>query len=146
MQSTSGDDITFANRLYREMFDEYYSSLRALPAKEDERQSRIFRHFDIVGNQAWSSCAMDLLVDPHQLTVKVFKEAIEPEVNRLGEIVPKSILIYKCEITKQQCAAVSKQILEAQKAGDKALEQELAAKLVLLGKVRNAFSREVNRL
>ena len=140
------DEISFENRLYKEMYDEYYASLRSIPAVGEERQSLIIRHFDAVGNQAWSACALDLMIDPHQLTVKVFKEALEPEVNRLGEIVPKSMLIYKCEITKQQCAAVSKQIQEAHKAGDTALEQELASRLVLLGKVRNAFSRELNRL
>ena len=87
-----------------------------------------------------------MLIEAHQLTVKVFKESIEPEKNRLGVIVPKSILIYKNEITKQECAAIQKQISEAQRSGDKALEQELAGKLMLLVKVRNAFSHELNRL
>lgn len=140
------DEISFSNRLYKELFDEYFASLRTLSVTGDERHALILRHFDSVGNPAWASCVSGMLIEAHQLTVKVFKESIEPEKNRLGVIVPKSILIYKNEITKQECAAIQKQISEAQRSGDKALEQELAGKLMLLVKVRNAFSHELNRL
>ena len=114
--------------------------------KGEERQAHILRHFDSAGNAVWLSCISEMLIDQHQLTVKVFREAIEPEVTRLGSNVPKSILIYKREITRQQSAAISKQISEAQKAGDRDLEQELAAKLMVMTKVIYAFSKELNML
>ena len=140
------DDIVFDNRLYRELFDEYFKSMRNMTEKGEERQAHILRHFDSAGNAVWLSCISEMLIDQHQLTVKVFREAIEPEVTRLGANVPKSILIYKREITRQQSAAISKQISEAQKAGDRDLEQELAAKLMVMTKVIYAFSKELNML
>ena len=140
------DDIVFDNRLYRELFDEYFKSMRNMTEKGEERQAHILRYFDSAGNAVWLSCISEMLIDQHQLTVKVFREAIEPEVTRLSANVPKSILIYKREITRQQSAAISKQISEAQKAGDRDLEQELAAKLMVMTKVIYAFSKELNML
>jgi len=77
------------------------------------------------------------------LTVKVYRETLEPEEHRLGEMVPKSVTLYKLRITEQQCAELSRAINGAQRDGDTARLRELSLHLSLLNKVKLQLSKEL---
>ena len=142
------DDIVFANRLYRELFDEYYAFAATLPEEMDvrERQGAIARHFANLENQTLLRESLNLAFDDQELTVKVYRDTLEPEEQRLGETVPKSMILYKLRITEQHCGELSALINTAQREGDEARLRELVRQLSLLNKVKLRFSKELKRL
>ena len=142
------DDIVFSNRLYRELFDEYYAFAATLPEEMDvrERQGAIARHFANLENQTLLRESLNLAFDDQELTVKVYRDTLEPEEQRLGETVPKSMILYKLRITEQNCSELSAQISAAQRDGDAALLKSLVDQLSLLNKVKLQFSKELKRL
>ena len=147
-EALSDDEIVFSNRLYRELFDEYYAFAATLPQGMETRlrQETIARHFADLENQTLVRAALNLAFDDQELTVKVYRETLEPEEHRLGEMVPKSIILYKLRITEQQCNTLSRQIQAAQRDGDLSLQHSLVGKLSLLNKVKLQFSKELKRL
>ena len=147
-EALADDEIVFSNRLYRELFDEYYAFAGTLPQGMETRlrQETIARHFADLENQTLVRAALNLAFDDQELTVKVYRETLEPEEHRLGEMVPKSIILYKLRITEQQCNTLSRQIQAAQRDGDLSLQHSLVGKLSLLNKVKLQFSKELKRL
>ena len=142
------DDIVFANRLYRELYDEYYTFAATLPEGMEvrERQGAIARHFANLENQTLLRESLNLAFDDQELTVKIYRDTLEPEEQRLGETVPKSMILYKLRITEQHCTELSAQINAAQRDGDAVLLKSLVDQLSLLNKVKLRFSKELKRL
>lgn len=142
------DDIVFANRLYRELYDEYYAFAATLPEGMEvrERQGAIARHFANLENQTLLRESLNLAFDDQELTVKIYRDTLEPEEQRLGETVPKSMILYKLRITEQHCTELSAQINTAQRDGDAVLLKSLVDQLSLLNKVKLRFSKELKRL
>ena len=142
------DDIVFANRLYRELYDEYYAFAATLPEGMEvrERQGAIARHFANLENQTLLRESLNLAFDDQELTVKIYRDTLEPEEQRLGETVPKSMILYKLRITEQHCTELSARINAAQRDGDAALLKSLVDQLSLLNKVKLRFSKELKRL
>lgn len=145
------DEITFTNELYRLMYEEYFTYLEELnregsAADALQRQPKIIRHFSLHSNQAISREALNLICQDHPLTVKVYERSLVPEEMRLSVVVPKCVIIYKLRITEQACASIAARIAQAQRDGDGQTVKELVASLQLLNRVKNAFSKEINRL
>lgn len=142
------DDIVFANRLYRELYDEYYAFAATLPEGMEvrERQGAIARHFANLENQTLLRESLNLAFDDQELTVKIYRDTLEPEEQRLGETVPKSMILYKLRITEQHCTELSAQINAAQRDGNAELLKSLVDQLSLLNKVKLRFSKELKRL
>ena len=142
------DELVFVNDLYRTLYDRYFSFAATLPEEEDyeERQKRVVRYFTTGEDQALNRAVFDLILEEHPITVKTYEEAIPPEAQTLALTVPKSVLLYKLRITKQQCAATTKQITQAQRDGETGILRELVARLQLLNTVKNRLSKELKRL
>ena len=150
-ESLEEDEITFTNELYRLIYEEYFSYLeelnREMPGTDVlQRQPKIIRHFSLHSNQAISREALNLICQDHPLTVKVYERSLVPEEMRLSVVVPKCVIIYKLRITEQACADIAKKIAQAQRDGDGKAVKELVSGLQLLNRVKNAFSKEINRL
>ena len=150
-ESLEEDEITFTNELYRLMYEEYFTYLEELnregsAADALQRQPKIIRHFSLHSNQAISREALNLICQDHPLTVKVYERSLVPEEMRLSVVVPKCVIIYKLRITEQACASIAARIAQAQRDGDGQTVKELVASLQLLNRVKNAFSKEINRL
>ena len=143
--SMSYDGIVFENRIYREMYDEYFAFTATLQNGTDA-QDKIIRHFTNHENQRFVEQVLHLLYEDYPLTIKVFQEALEPEENTLAVQVPKSVMLYKSRITEQICANLSKDIARAQKEGDSAALKVLTARLQTLSQVKLFFAKELNRL
>ena len=141
------DDIVFANRLYRELFDEYFAFADSLAEgmEVQERQEAIARHFANLENQTLLRESLNIVFDDQELTVRVYRESLEPEEERLGETVPKSVIMYKLRITEQQCAEISRAINAAQREGDQPRQRDLAKTLSLLNKVKLQLSKELRK-
>ncbi|MBP9992110.1 MAG: DNA primase [Bacteroidales bacterium] len=150
-ESLEEDEITFTNELYRLIYEEYFTYLEELDREMPEtdalqRQPKIIRHFSLHSNQSISQEALGLICQDHPLTVKVYERSLVPEEMRLFVVVPKCVIIYKLRITEQACADIAKKIAQAQRDGDGQTVKELVASLQLLNRVKNAFSKEINRL
>ncbi|MBQ0087201.1 MAG: DNA primase [Bacteroidales bacterium] len=150
-ESLEEDEITFTNELYRLMYEEYFTYLEELDREGSaadalQRQPKIIRHFSLHSNQSISREALNLICQDHPLTVKVYERSLVPEEMRLSVVVPKCVIIYKLRITEQACATIAAKIAQAQRDGDGQTVKELVASLQLLNRVKNAFSKEINRL
>ena len=150
-ESLEEDEITFTNELYRLMYEEYFTYLEELDREGSvtdalQRQPKIIRHFSLHSNQSISREALNLICQDHPLTVKVYERSLVPEEMRLSVVVPKCVIIYKLRITEQACASIAAKIAQAQRDGDGHTVKELVANLQLLNRVKNAFSKEINRL
>lgn len=140
------DEIVFDNRLYRDIFNEYLSYSQGLTEDGEVRQQMIVRHFTNMENQTIVAQVLNLLLDDHPLTVKVFREAIEPEESRLSELVPKSVSLYKSRITEQKCTELTRQIERAQSLGDEVLLNDLIGRLQALNQIKLRFAKGLNRI
>ena len=133
------------------MYEEYLNYLEELDREGSatdalQRQPKIIRHFSLHSNQSISREALNLICQDHPLTVKVYERSLVPEEMRLSVVVPKCVIIYKLRITEQACASIAAKIAQAQRDGDGQTVKELVANLQLLNRVKNAFSKEINRL
>ncbi len=150
-QALEDDELIFANDLYRQFYEEFFSYQEELDREDAaeqalSRQPKIIRHFSLHSNQALAGEALKLICQDHPITVKVYERALIPEEMMLSVMVPKSVIIYKLRITEKACATIADRILQAQKEGDDASVKELVGRLQALNRVKNTFSREINRL
>lgn len=152
--SLSDDGITLSNRLYRELYEDYFKFAETLPECTPDtpleeirrQQEEITAHFSRCETPALLQEVLNLLLEKHQLTVKLYIESLEPEQQRLGEIVPKAVGIYKLRIIEQMCRDVTRQINDAQHSSDAELQKQLVQQLQNLNKAKLAISKELNRL
>ena len=140
------DEIVMDNRLYREMYDDYFAFTAGLDVSGVERQERIVRHFTTHPVQQIVNQAIDYLTDDYPVTVKAFLESLEPEENKLAYLVPKSVTLYKSRITEQRCLNLAKMINRAENEGDSGKVKELIRELNMLNQVKLFFAKELNRL
>lgn len=140
------DEIVMDNRLYREMYNDYFAFTAGLDVSGVERQERIVRHFTTHPVQQIVNQAIDYLTDDYPVTVKAFLESLEPEENKLAYLVPKSVTLYKSRITEQRCLNLAKMINRAENEGDSGKVKELIRELNMLNQVKLFFAKELNRL
>ena len=150
-QALEDDEIVFANELYRQFYEEYFSYQEELDREDSSepalsRQPKIIRHFSLHSNQAIAGESLKLICQDHPITVKAYERSLVPEEMMLSVMVPKSVIIYKLRITEKACSAITDRILQAQKEGNEAEVKELVGRLQMLNRVKNTFSREINRL
>ena len=139
------DEIVMDNRLYREMYNDYFAFTAGLDVSGVERQERIVRHFTTHPVQQIVNQAIDYLTDDYPVTVKAFLESLEPEENKLAYLVPKSVTLYKSRITEQRCLNLAKMINRAENEGDSGKVKELIRELNMLNQVKLFFAKELNR-
>jgi DNA primase len=145
------DELEFQNLIYKNIFDEYsrlsLQQPQGLPNPSEEsadleHQKYFINHPDI----AVAEVALELLDDRHPITIKHFRDAMEPEELQLGRAVPKAVLVYKSKITGEAYNALCANLEKAQATQDQEQIQTLMEQIRILLKIRNAFSRELKRL
>jgi DNA primase len=143
------DELEFQNLLYKNIFDEY--SRVAQPPLQDtqehdsadlEHQKYFINHPDI----AVAEVVLELLDDRHPITIKHYRDAMEPEELQLSRVVPKAVLVYKSKITGEAYNSLCTNLEKAQAAKDEGQMQTLMEQIRILLKIRNTFSRELKRL
>lgn len=143
------DEREFVNEPYRTIYNEYYEYIATLPVEEpEEMQKKVIRHFSTHENQGVTDATLDLVCESHPLTVKEYERSLEPEELSLGRMVPKTIIDYRLRIIRQLCNQLTKKIADIQHSGE-ADEEKLKAmvkRLQTLNKVKNKYSKEINRL
>ncbi len=154
-QSLADDSLVLSNGIYREIFDEYFSFVGSLPAAPSEdsapaeyisRQEAVMAHFSRDVDPGILGECLNMLIDDQQLTVQLYRESLEPECQRLGDVVPKALGIYKLRIIEQRCNDLSRRINDAQHSCDMELQKTLVQQLQLFNKAKLAISKELNRL
>jgi DNA primase len=147
------DELEFQNLLYKNIFDEYslLSHQPPLPDPQEslsnnsadiEHQKYFINHPDI----AIAEVALELLDDRHPITIKHYRDTIEPEESQLHKIIPKAVLVYKSKITGEAYNAICSHLEKAQASQDQEQVQTLMEQIRILLKIRNAFSHELKRL
>lgn len=139
-RSMEDDGLMFANRIYKELYDEYFS-LSASLSQED-----VAAHFTRLQVKELLQEALSLLIDDNQLTIKLYKDSLEPEEQRLGTVVPKVMGLYKLRIIEQRSIELTRRINDAQHSSDVELQKKLVQQLQLFNKAKLAISKELNRL
>ncbi len=135
------DDLEFLNTLYKRIFDLYYKY-----ESEEDDNDKILRRFVNNEDKEIIKAVLDIVYEEYTINVKEFKRSLIPEINVLGSVVPKAILIYKSKITEHTYNLIMSQLQRAQKDGDIELQQELMKQIKILMMVKNQFSKELNRL
>lgn len=143
------DGRNFVNEPYRTIFRQYYDYVAGLEREEpEEMQKKVIRHFSTHENKDVTEAVLDIVCDSHPLTVKEFENALEPEELTLGRVVPKTIIDYRLRIVRQMCNQLTKKIAELQHSEE--VDQEklkaMVKRLQTLNKVKNRYSKEINRL
>lgn len=150
--SLADDKLSFANTLLRAMFEEYFNFIPSLRGENRpqenfrELQKRTEMHFVQHENQQFLQTSLEILLESHPLKVQVFKESIEPEEQRLGDIVPKAVGLYKLRIIEQMCENISRQLTEAEHRGDGEAQKSLARQFQVLTKAKLSITKELNRV
>ncbi|MDR0566396.1 MAG: DNA primase [Prevotellaceae bacterium] len=131
----AGEDLSFQNLEYRQIFEEYRKLLEASETVDN-------RHFINHPDQKICELAIDLLSEKYTLS-KIWKlpDASEVEEDRLRVEVPKAINVYKSKIVTQAIMRLQ-QGLEGKT--DEALDI-LLLKLGELSKVRTKLSEMLER-
>ena len=143
------DELEFQNLIYKNIFDEYSRISQDLPSAlpengsiDLEHQKYFINHPDI----AVAEVALELLDDRHSITIKHYRDSLEPEELQLAHVVPKSVLVYKSKITGQAYNAICANLEQAQAAQDQEQIATLIEQIRILLKIRNAFAHELKRL
>jgi len=150
--SLADDNLSFANSLLRAMFEEYFRFIPSLRGENRpnegfrELQKRTESHFVRHENQQFLQASLEILLESHPLKVQVFKESIEPEEQRLGDVVPKAVGLYKLRIIEQMCEDLSRQLSDAEHRGDGEAQKALARQFQVLTKAKLSITKELNRV
>jgi len=143
------DELEFQNLLYKNIFDEYsrisQQPKEELPAQESadiEHQKYFINHPDI----AVAEVVLELLDDRHPITIKHYRDSMEPEELQLVRVVPKAVLVYKSKITGQAYNALCAHLEKAQTAQNQEQISTLMEQIRILLRIRNTFSHELKRL
>ncbi len=133
------DELDVRNRLYKQIFDEYFT----LNTTEYDTDEKIQRYFTTHSNPEICSAVIDIITKPYTITIKRFTKTMVPERNMLGKVVPKSVLIYKAKVINQMVAILTDELKDCK---DNERMTEVISKLNMLNEVRRAFSKELNRI
>lgn len=135
----AADELEVRNRLYKQIFDEYF----ALDAAKYNTDEKVQRFFTTHSNPAICSAVIDIITQPYAITIKQFTKTMVPEKNVLGKVVPKAMLIYKAKVINQMVTILSDELKDCK---DNERLMEIISKLNMLNEVRRAFSKELNRI
>lgn len=135
----TADELEMRNRLYKQIFDEYF----ALDATEYDTDEKVQRFFTTHSNPAICSAVIDIITQPYAITIKQFTKTMVPEKNVLGKVVPKAMLIYKAKVINQMVTILSDELKDCK---DNERLMEIISKLNMLNEVRRTFSKELNRI
>lgn len=135
----TADELEIRNRLYKQIFDEYF----ALDATEYDTDEKVQRFFTTHSNPAICSAVIDIITQPYAITIKQFTKTMVPEKNVLGKVVPKAMLIYKAKVINQMVTILSDELKDCK---DNERLMEIISKLNMLNEVRRTFSKELNRI
>ncbi|MCL2728277.1 MAG: hypothetical protein FWD56_07845, partial [Bacteroidales bacterium] len=115
------------------------------PAQESadiEHQKYFINHPDI----AVAEVVLELLDDRHPITIKHYRDSMEPEELQLVRVVPKAVLVYKSKITGQAYNALCAHLEKAQTEQNQEQISTLMEQIRILLRIRNTFSHELKRL
>lgn len=138
----TNDGLELTTPLYKKAYDLYFQ----IQQEEAIDQNRIQHRLINWNDPEITTLVTDLITQEHTLTIKKYQEALIPEENVLGTVVPKVILIFKAKFVDHTYQAMRQQLAQAQSAGDDATIQELLANIRILMQMRKEFSNELNRL
>lgn len=138
------DDTEFENPIYKEIYNAFYALLPTLDATDHvEQQEKVLRYFTNHEEQSIVEEVLNIVYQPHQITVKEYKNAIVPEPHLLGVTVPKAILTYKKSLIEQALISISKEITKAQNNGEIARQKDLIKNLQILNKMKMKLVKEL---
>ena len=138
------DELEFQNLMYKGIFDEY--SQLFLQSEEENGEPEAQKYFINHPDIAVAEMVLELLDEGYQLTIKHYRDALEPEELQLPRVVPKAVLVYKSKIIGEAYNRLCTHMEGAQKKQDQAEMNALLEQLRILSRIRNAFSRELKRL
>lgn len=133
------DKLELQVPLYRQIYNLYFS----VNEPDDECYQRFFINYE---NPEISRFVLNLLMESQPLTIKQYRDSIDPEEMHLSDWVNKALLVYKSKVTNRACEVLREQIKDAQTADDTVLMQQLIEQLGILLRVKNTFTKELNRL
>lgn len=139
LDQLQNDELELTNLIHKEIFNLYFSNSEK---ESEEIHKLLFNH----PNAQIVKVVSDLLLDRHTLSVKVFVESMTPEEHQLLDVVPKSIAIYKAKITSIAYQKLCQKLEEAENSNDETLKTSVMEQLQILMRVRNLFSKELNRI
>ncbi len=146
----ANDDLEFQNPLYKNIFQKYYlyrdEELKEGGEHNKEIQNKIERRFIASPDETLTKAILDIIYEEYTINVKKYREAMIPEENVLHINVPKAVLIFKSKITEYTYNIVTEQLAKAQAEGDTETQKQLIQQIRILIQVKNAFSKELNRL
>ena len=143
------DELEFQNLLYKNIFDEYSRIAQQPRPKHPEQQSpdlEYQKYFINHPDMGVAEVALELLDDRHPITIKHYRDAMEPEELQLSGSVPKAVLVYKSKITGEAYQSLCAQLEKAQAEQDQAQIATLMEQIRILLRIRNTFSHELKRL
>jgi len=151
-KSLADDGLTFVNKVLREMYDEYYRFIPSVRGanrpqeKYQELQKRTEEYFVRHEDSQILQTSLDILLESNPLKIKVFRESIEPEEQKLGEVVPKAVGLYKLRVIEKMCKDISRQISDAEHNGTQEQQDALLKQFNLLTQAKLSMSKELKRL
>ena len=130
------DGLEFANTLHQQILDEAKSFSR----QEWNAENHFKNNVDI----NISSIAVDLITEPYQLS-KIHEkiQQIEPEQDRLIQLVPRVVLEYKNKVVLTKIKDIQLKIKEAQEANNGELLEQLLIEFTPLNIVKNMLAKEL---
>ena len=146
------DELEFQNLLYKNIFDEYsrilqptqdhLPELQPTESADLEHQKYFINHPDI----HVAEVVLELLDDRYPITIKHYRDSMEPEELHLEKTVPKAVLVYKSKVTGEAYNNLCSHLQKAQTAQDQEQIKKLMEQIRLLLRIRNKFSHELKRL
>ena len=145
--SLDDDGLQLENRLWRTIYDDYYSLDRSADdgQSEEQVQGRIIKHFTFHDNPDVVQVTTEMLSESHPLTIKQYNDSLTPEEHRLCRDVPRAVLQYKMRLVTLRQTAVQKQIREAETAGDGQQRAALMQDFLTLTQVKIALGKELKK-
>ncbi len=145
--SLDDDGLQLSERLWRNIYNDYFSLDRTAGEGESEEQvqGRIIKHFTFHDDPAVVQATTEMLSESHPLTIKQYNDSITPEEHRLCRDVPRAVLQYKMRLVTLQQTAVQKRIKEAETAADSAQRAALMQSFLTLTQVKIALNKELKK-
>lgn len=137
--SMSEDGLEMRNRLYSEIYDEYF---RNAPVYGKEIISYFLHH----PNENIAEETLDYVYDRHVITIKEFADTVPDETATLSETVPKLMCIYKSKVVDAMLREITEEIASAQKENDREKIEGLTGKFMRISGLKNYYSKLLKRL
>ena len=133
------DEICFANRIYRKVYDEYF-----LYYDEGLTQEQIRNRLLNSDDREVAAVTADILVDKYVITVENYRNSMTSRSTMLVIYVPKSVLAYKARRVEEMLKKYSSMLETASE--DVQGQMDLLEKIDALNRTRNKISRKLGRV